>query len=56
MVITEEQRKSFELAARPLIAWLCEHCHPHVAVIVEPTGAELVEGVASIKVNDYVRD
>ena len=56
MTLTDEQRKSFEEAARPLIKWLCENCHPHVTVIVEPSSAELKEGVSRIVVEDYIPD
>ena len=56
MVLTDEQRKSFEVAARPMIEWLCKNCHPHVTAIVEPGSAELHEGVSRIVVNDYIPD
>lgn len=55
--MTEEQQKSFEAAARPLIKWLCENVHPHHSVIVTPTNAELLEGSCSTgEVLDYLRD
>lgn len=56
MIITKEQREKFEDAAKPLIKWLNENCHPHVTVLVEPTGAELVEGVAAIVCEEFLRD
>lgn len=56
MVLTPEQRKTFEEAARPLIKWLNENCHPHVTALVEPDRAELVEGVSMVRVPDYIRD
>ena len=56
MVLTNEQKESFEKAARPLIEWLCKNCHPHVTVIVEPGSAELKEGVSRIVVEDYIPD
>ncbi len=47
----------FEEAARPLIKWLNENCHPHVSVIVTPTNAELLEGLISTgEIMDYVKD
>lgn len=54
---TDARRASFDAAARPLIKWLCENCHPHTTIVVTPTNAELLEGVVSTgKVLDYVRD
>ncbi len=55
--MNDEQRKSFEAAARPLIQWLCENVHPHHTVIVTPTGAELTEGkLVTGQILDYVKD
>lgn len=55
-IMNEEQRKSFENAARPLIQWLCENAHPHHTVIVTPTNAELLEGSCSTgQILDFVR-
>lgn len=55
--MTEDGRKEFEELARPLMKWLCEHCHPHVTVIITPTTAELLEGVGSLgEILDYVQD
>lgn len=56
MILDKEKQEKFEEAYIPLIKWLCENCHPHVHVIVEPNGAELLEGVVSIKVEDYIQD
>ena len=49
-------RKDFEEAAKPLIKWLNENYHPHVAVWVTPTSAELLEGMISFPTMDYVKD
>lgn len=55
--MTDEQRKSFEEAARPLIRWLCENVHPHHSVIVTPTNAELLEGSCTTgEILDYLTD
>jgi hypothetical protein len=56
MVLNTEQRESFDVAARPLIKWLCENCHPHVIAIVEPTRVELTEGVYFTLIKNYVKD
>jgi len=54
--MTDEQRMEFTEAAEPLVKWLCENCHPHVYVIVDPIGAELVEGVMSVKIEEHLKD
>jgi len=52
-----KERKAFEEAARPLIKWIAENHHPHVKVIVTPTGAELVEGLRTTgEILDYIKD
>ncbi len=56
MTFTKEKIKEFEEAAKPLVKFLCENCHPHTTVIVEPTGAELVEGVASVRIEEFIKD
>jgi len=54
--MNEEQRKKFEELCRPLMRFLCENCHPHVTVIVEPTQAELVEGVCVVRTDEFLVD
>lgn len=56
MTITKEQQISFEEACKPLVKWLNENCHPHVTVSVEPTGAELTEGMCCVKIEEYIKD
>jgi hypothetical protein len=53
---TDQQLKQFEEASKPLVKFLCENFHPHVYVIVNPTGAELVEGLAYVRVEEFLRD
>ena len=44
-------------AAKPLIKYLCEHCHPHVTAIVTPTSVELMEGIRSIPdITEFIVD
>jgi hypothetical protein len=54
--MTEQRRQEFEAVTRPVIAWLNENCHPHVVVVIDPTSAELSEGVVAFTTNDYLRD
>ena len=56
MILSEIEYETFEAAARPLIKWLCENCHPHVTVIVQSDSAEITEGVCRIIVEDYIGD
>lgn len=56
MKLTEEQCRALEDAAKPLVAWLNNNCHPHVKVIVETNGCELVEGVASRRILEFIKD
>ena len=54
--MNEEQRKQFEEACKPLMKFICENCHPHVTVIVEPTRVELVEGVCAFNSEEFLVD
>lgn len=55
MTLTEQERREFEAVTRPVIEWLNKTCHPHVSVVIEPTRAELLEGVCAYPTNDYIR-
>lgn len=55
--LTEQSTDTFMEAALPLIKYLCENHHPHVSVIVTPTGAQLLEGLKSTgEILDYIKD
>ena len=56
MIFDDKQREGLELVSRPLIEWLNINCHPHVKAIVDCTHIELLEGVCSIIIEDYIRD
>jgi hypothetical protein len=56
MKLTEQQCKEFESITRPVIKWLNDNCHPHVTAVIDPTRAELLEGVCAYPTNDYLRD
>jgi hypothetical protein len=58
MIMTKDQIAEFEVAARPLIKFLnrTDIFHPHVEATVHCAGATISEGVASIKVEDYIQD
>ena len=52
----EEKREEFKELSRPLIKWLNDNYHPHVKIIIDPTSAELVEGLMSFCTVDYIKD
>lgn len=56
MTLTEQERREFEALTRPVIEWLNKTCHPHVSIVIEPTRAELLEGMCAFSTNDYLRD
>lgn len=48
MTLTEEQRNALLEAAKPLMQWMKDNCHPHCQVQVESDRACLVEGIATV--------
>ena len=51
-----ENKLTFEEAVKPLMKWLCENTHPHTTAIVDGTLAQLVEGVESVKTEEFLVD
>jgi hypothetical protein len=51
-----EAQQLFDEAARPLIAFLCEHVNPHMTVIVTCNTAELFSGEMCFNTNEYIKD
>lgn len=56
MTITEAQRLSMLEAAKPLMKWMADNCHPHCQIIVDNTDVCLVEGVATATTGEFVKD
>jgi hypothetical protein len=56
MDLNDQQRKEFEEAARPLIEWLNNNCHPHTTVIVDNIVAQLFEGICVFRTEEYLKD
>ena len=52
MTITQTQQEQMLEAAKPLIKWLNENCHPHCAAQVDQNTVTLTEDVASHHVTD----
>lgn len=49
MTITKSQRQEMLEAAKPLMQWLADNCHPHCEAAVDQTSVALVEGVATAR-------
>lgn len=43
-------------AAKPLMKWLNENCHPNCQIQVDINSVSLVEGVAVQVTNEFVKD
>lgn len=56
MILTPEQRATFEAVARPLIKWMAENTHPHTTTIVTGMTAELLEGEHVVNTDEYLQD
>ena len=46
----------FQELCKPLIKWLNENYHPHVAITITPSSAELSEGLFSFPCTEYWKD
>lgn len=55
MTITKEQQEQMLEAAKPLIKWLNENCHPHCTAHVDQNTIELTEGIATHRTDEYLR-
>ena len=56
MILSKDKIDEFQEAAKPLIKWLNENCHPHVTAVVECGSAELSEGVCRVVVEEFIKD
>lgn len=43
-------------AAKPLIRWMNENCHPHCEAVVDQMSIRLVEGIASNTTEEFLKD
>lgn len=53
--MTKEQIEEFEESAKPLVKFL-SNFHPHITVIVDSIGAELLEGSCRVKIEEFIKD
>jgi hypothetical protein len=54
--LTKKQHDSMLLAAKPLIQWINQNCHPHCVAQVDSTVVELLEGVATGRTKEFLND
>ena len=53
MTITEAQRLSMLEAAKPLMKWMADNCHPHCSITLDAVAAELTEAVAKVATLEF---
>jgi hypothetical protein len=56
MIITKDQQEEMLTAAKPLIKWLNENCHPHCEAHVDQNTVVLFEGIATNRTDEYLKD
>lgn len=55
-MLNEAQSEEFQKLAKAMMKFLCESCHPHVHVVIEPTTTELSSGETAFTTYEFVRD
>lgn len=56
MTITKEQQEQMLEAAKPLIKWLNENCHPHCLALLDQNTVEITEKIATHRTDEFLRD
>ena len=56
MTLTPEQFRALLDAAKPLIKWLNDNCHPHCTARVDQVSVELTEGIATNRTDEFLKD
>jgi len=56
MTTTEAQRTSLLEAAKPLMKWMNENCHPHCEATVDQNTVVLTEGITTHRTDEFLRD
>lgn len=56
MTLTREQQAAMLEAAKPLMKWLSDECHPHCNAVVENNSVVLQEGIAAQRTNEFIKD
>jgi hypothetical protein len=56
MTLTPEQFVQMLDAAKPLIKWLNDNCHPHCTAQVDNTSVTLTEEIAENRTMEFLHD
>ncbi len=56
MTLTKEEVAKFREAIKPLVKFLNDTCHPHAKITVDATGAQIYEGLATARIEEYLKD
>jgi len=56
MVFTKKQFEEFKEAAKPLVKFLNDNCHPHVIAIVSVDRAEILASSGMVGIEEYIKD
>lgn len=56
MKLTPKKRRELLEAAKPLIKWMAENCHPHCIARVNQVSVELLVSVASRRTQEFLKD
>ena len=56
MILTNKQFDQMLEAAKPLIKWMNDNCHPHCTARVDQVSVELTEGVATNRTEEFLKD
>lgn len=55
-MIAEDKRNELEALSKPLVKWLNDNCNPHTEIRIDSTRAELLEGVCSFQIPEFIKD
>lgn len=56
MILNLEQFRDMLEAAKPLIKWMNNNCHPHCVAHVDQVSVELVESIATNRTEEFCKD
>ena len=56
MILNNAQFAQMLEAAKPLIKWMNDNCHPHCTAQVDQVSVELVEGIATNRTEEFLKD
>ena len=56
MILTKDQQQEMLDAAKPLIKWMNDNCHPHCVAFVDQASVGLAEGIATNRTDEFLKD